>query len=229
MSDCQLYVVSPPVIADVTGFAERLERVLDAGGEQIGAFQLRLKQIGSGSEETGRLTDRPAEREDILRASEQLIPLCERYDVPFIMNDAPTLAQAAGAHGVHLGQEDGDIAQARALLGEEAVIGVSCHASGHLAMEAGEAGADYVAFGAFYPTRSKSSEALAYWGTPQPDIVRWWSTYTVLPCVAIGGITPDNARPLVEAGADFLAVLSGIWQHEGDEVSAVNRYLECLS
>lgn len=226
MTDSLLYIISPPRINDEAAFAEQLSRVLAAGGARIGAFQLRLKQRGTAGQ--GRLTDEPATREDILRISEQLLPICRQAEVPLLMNDDPHLANEAGADGVHLGQEDASVEVARALLGPEAVIGVSCHASAHLAMEAGEAGADYVAFGAFYPTRSKTAEALAHWGTPEPDILRWWSTYTVLPCVAIGGITPQNAPPLIDAGADFIAVLSAIWEHPDGPEQAARAFCDLL-
>jgi thiamine-phosphate pyrophosphorylase len=223
---CQLYLISPPQIADVPKFAHQLSAVLDATRDHIGAFQLRLKQEGNVTPE--RLTSLSAQRDMVLRTSDVLRPLCARYDLAFIMNDSIELASACHADGVHLGQEDGSIAHARAVLGEDAIVGVSCHASRHLAMDAGEGGADYVAFGAFYPTTSKSPESLAHWGTPEPEILTWWSTETVLPCVAIGGITPANARPLVAAGADFLAVISAVWHHPEGSVAAVRAFVDML-
>jgi thiamine-phosphate pyrophosphorylase len=222
----QLYLISPPHITDVDAFADQLSAVLDAHRDTIGAFQLRLKQQGSASDQC--LTSAMAERELILRACAVLRPLCTRYDLAFIVNDSVELAIACAADGVHLGQEDGSIASARAALGAEAIIGVSCHASRHLAMQAGEEGADYVAFGAFYPTTSKSAQSLQHWGTPTPDILKWWSTETVLPCVAIGGITPANAAPLIAAGADFLAVISAVWNHPTSPVTAVGEFVTLL-
>lgn len=197
---CQLYLISPATIDD--GFAETLAGAL-AGGP-VAAFQLRLKGA----------TD-----EEILRAAERLMPICAAHDVAFIMNDRMDLAKACGADGVHLGQGDGDPREARALLGPTAQIGVTCHDSRHLAMEAGEAGADYVAFGAFFPTSTK--ETVHH---PDPSILGWWSTVFEIPCVAIGGITPKNAPILVEAGADFLAVCSAVWDHPAGPAAAVAAF-----
>jgi len=122
------------------------------------------------------------------------------------VNDSMALAKRLGADGVHLGRQDGDVREARALLGPEAQIGVTCHGSRHLALEAGEAGADYVAFGAFYPTQTKLTEH-----RPDPAILAWWSSLFEIPCVAIGGITPANASILIDQGADFIAVCQSIW------------------
>jgi thiamine-phosphate pyrophosphorylase len=157
----------------------------------VAAYQLRLKGVAD---------------EEVLRAAAMLGPICRAHDVAFILNDRADLVLPAHADGVHLGQEDGDPRAARRLLGPDAQIGVSCHDSRHLAMEAGEAGADYVAFGAFFPTTTKDAAHRA-----TPDILSWWTTLSPIPCVAIGGITPDNCRPLVDAGADFLAASGAIW------------------
>jgi len=186
---CQLYLISPPAID--ARFVDRLAAAFDGG--PVAAFQLRLKGI---------------DEHEIARLAGPLQRLCAEREVAFIVNDSVALAKRLGADGVHLGQGDGDPADARRILGPAAQIGVTCHASRHLAMEAGEAGADYVAFGAFYPTVTKAVEHRT-----TPDILRWWSGLMELPCVAIGGITPDNARPLVEAGADFLAVSGAVWSH----------------
>ncbi len=187
---CQLYVVSPPAIV-VPDFVESLKAALDGG--PVAAFQLRLKDVAD---------------DDVLRAGEALLPVCQSFDVAFILNDRADLAKAIGADGVHLGQSDGSIAEARALLGADAQIGRTCHDSRHLAMEAGEQGADYVAFGAFYDTTTKPSHY-----RPAPAILTWWTTLSQLPCVAIGGIFPENAAPLVAAGADFIAVVRAVWDH----------------
>ena len=187
---CQLYLISPPRIGE--DFAGRLDEAL--GGGPVAAFQLRLKEASDA---------------DIMRAAERLIPVCAARETAFILNDRIDLAKACRADGVHLGQGDGNPREARHLLGPSAQIGVSCHDSRHLAMDAGEAGADYVAFGAFFPTRTK--ETLH---RPDPSILGWWSRLFEIPCVAIGGIDPDNGALLVEAGADFLAVCSFIWEHE---------------
>ena len=202
---CQLYLISPPAIdADFSG---KLAAALDAG--KVAAFQLRLKE---------------ASDEDILKAAETLMPVCAARDVAFILNDRMDLAQACGADGVHLGQGDGDAREARKLLGPSAQIGVTCHDSRHLAMEAGEAGADYVAFGAFYPTTTKETTH-----RPDPSILSWWVTVFQLPCVAIGGITADNARPLVEAGADFIAVSSAVWNHPDGPAAGVKAFAGALA
>jgi thiamine-phosphate pyrophosphorylase len=217
-----LYLISPPQITDLGAFEDALAAALDAG--QVGAFQLRLKQTGADAHAPGRLTLPSAADELILRTCERLIPICRGAEVAFILNDRVDLVRPSGADGVHLGQEDGSIALARAALGDEFVIGATCHASRHLAMEAGEQGADYVAFGAFYPTTSKSPEALAHWGVPTPEILQWCSDLCELPCVAIGGINPLNCAPLLEAGADFLAVLSYVWDHPQGSAAAVREF-----
>jgi len=196
---CQLYLISPPSIDG--GFADRLAAALDAGS--VAAFQLRLKGIDDHA---------------IAQAAEPLQRVCADRDVAFIINDSMGLAKRIGADGVHLGQEDGDPREARALLGPNAQIGVTCHDSRHLAMDAGEAGVDYVAFGSFYPTTTKEVRH-----HPEPSILGWWTTLFEIPCVAIGGITPDNARPLIDAGADFLAVSGAVW-NAADPVQAIRDF-----
>jgi thiamine-phosphate pyrophosphorylase len=200
---CQLYLISPPRFDP--GFPEALKAALDGG--PVAAFQLRLKDVPDA---------------EVLRAAAVLQPICAAYDTAFIVNDRADLAKAAGADGVHLGQGDGSVAAARALLGREAQIGVTCHDSRHLAMEAAEAGTDYVAFGAFYPTTTKPSDY-----RPDPAILSWWTTLSGTPCVAIGGITPANARPLIEAGADFIAVSNAVWQ--GDPRANVAAFAVMLA
>ena len=202
---CQLYLISPPSID--AGFADRLARAIDAG--PVAAFQLRLK----GMDEHG-----------IAWLAEPLQRICAERDVAFIVNASMGLAKRIGADGVHLGQGDGDPREARALLGPNAQIGVTCHDSRHLAMEAGEAGADYVAFGSFYPTTTKEVRH-----HPDPSILGWWTTLFELPCVAIGGITPANAMPLIEAGADFLAVCSAVWNAADGEADAVRAFADLLA
>jgi thiamine-phosphate pyrophosphorylase len=202
---CQLYLVSP---TDVGGdFPERLERAL-AGGP-VAAFQFRVKGI---------------DQHEAARLAVPLQRICEAREVAFIVNDDMGLARRIGADGVHLGQSDGDPREARTLLGPAAQIGVTCHASRHLAMAAGEAGADYVAFGAFFPTTTKATEH-----RPDPAILSWWSRLFEIPCVAIGGITPQNGRALVEAGADFLAVCSAVWAHEEGPGAAVAQFQAALA
>lgn len=192
---CQLYLISPPQI-DAT-FADSLRAAFDGG--PMAAFQLRLKGL---------------DEDAIARMAEPLQRLCADRDVAFIVNDSIALAKRLGADGVHLGQGDGDPKEARQVLGTAAQIGVTCHDSRHLAMEAGEAGADYVAFGAFYPTMTKETSH-----RPDPSILSWWVTLFEIPCVAIGGITAQNAAPLVAAGADFIAVSGAVWNHpQGPDV-----------
>ncbi|MBB4155237.1 thiamine-phosphate pyrophosphorylase [Sphingomonas jinjuensis] len=200
---CQLYLVSP---LDVTGgFANRLARALDAG--PVAAFQLRVKDI---------------DQHQAAKLAEPLQRICADREVAFIVNDSISLAKRLGADGVHLGQDDGDPREARAELGPSVQIGVTCHDSRHLAMEAGERGADYVAFGSFYPTTTKEVSH-----HPEPVILSWWSAVFELPCVAIGGITPANAAPLVKAGADFLAVSHAVWG--GDEAAAVRAFNDVMA
>ena len=203
MSDnppCQLYLISPQ---DVGGdFPQALAAALSAG--PVAAFQLRVK--GVTEHEAARL-------------AAPLQAICAAHDVAFIVNDSVSLAKRLKADGVHLGQGDGDVREARMELGPAAQIGVTCHDSRHLAMEAAEAGADYVAFGAFFPTTTKAVEHQV-----EPDILTKWVMFAEVPCVAIGGITTDNAAPLVAAGADFLAVSSGVWNHPDGPAAAVAAF-----
>lgn len=185
---CRLYLVTPPVLPP--GFADLLAAALDAG--DVACLQLRLKD---------------APEDEIRRAIDALMPIAQARDVAFILNDDAKLAAAAGCDGAHLGQADGDPVTARKLLAGK-ILGITCHASRHLAMEAGELGADYVAFGAFFPTSTKETQHKA-----EPEILAWWSEMMELPSVAIGGITPVNCGPLVRAGADFLAVVGAVWNH----------------
>lgn len=185
-------------------FAQRLERALDAG--PAAAFQFRVKGI---------------DQHEAARLAGPLQEICRARDVAFIVNDSIALAKRLRADGVHLGQGDGDVREAREALGREAQIGVTCHASRHLGVEAGEAGADYVAFGSFFTSETKASEH-----RPELELLEWWQDLMEIPCVAIGGITPENCRPVVEAGADFLAVSGAIWN--GDEARAVKAFTEVL-
>jgi thiamine-phosphate pyrophosphorylase len=204
---CQLYLISPPDF-DVGAHADALLSALSAGGP-VAAYQLRMKGHSDA---------------DILAAAERLLPICRAADVAFLLNDRADLAKAADADGVHLGQGDGSVADARALLGADAQIGVTCHGSRHLAMEAGEAGANYVAFGAFFPTGTKMVEHHA-----TPDLLGWWTALSPIPCVAIGGITPANCGPLVAAGADFLAVSAAVWGDPDGAAAAVARFAEAIA
>ena len=200
MSECRLYLISPPKLS-AANFLGPLQEAL-AGGD-VASFQLRLKNVSD---------------DEIRRAVDALRPAVQAAGTAFILNDRPDLAAELGCDGVHVGQDDASYAEARALL-PKAIVGVTCHDSLHLAMDAGEAGADYVAFGAFFPTITKEPKTRT-----DPEILRAWSLATVVPCVAIGGITLDNAPVLIEAGADFLAVCAAVWDHADGPRSAVRGF-----
>ena len=200
----RFYLISPQDVAGA--FPDRLKAALEPG--VASAFQLRVKDV---------------DEHELARLAEPLQRICADADVAFIVNDSMALARRIGADGVHLGQSDGDVREARALLGPGAQIGRTCHDSRHLAMQAGEDGADYVAFGAFYETTTKPSHY-----RPQPAILSWWSTWFEIPCVAIGGITPENAKPLVDAGADFIAVCQAVWGKD-DPAAAAAAFSEVLA
>jgi len=198
---CRLYLITPPRL-EAKAFADTLARALDAG--DVASLQLRLKEVSD---------------DEIRRAADILMPIAQKRDVAFILNDRPDLARALGCDGVHVGQEDASYAETRLIVGKNAIVGVTCHDSRHLAMEAAEAGADYVAFGAFFPTATKEAKARA-----DIETLRWWAELMIVPQVAIGGITVDNAAPLVEAGADFLALSSGVWDHAQGPAVAVQAF-----
>ena len=196
---CELYLISPQEVGGQ--FPDMLRAALSAG--PVAAFQLRVKGV---------------EEHALARLAEPLQRICADADTAFIVNDSVALAKRLGADGVHLGQGDGDAREARDILGPSVQIGVTCHDSRHLAMDAGEKGADYVAFGAFYETTTKPSHY-----RPEPQLLSWWASLFEVPCVAIGGITPINAAPLIAAGADFIAVCNAVWG-ETDPAVAVARF-----
>ena len=200
--ECKLYLISPLDVGG--GFPARLARALDAG--PVAAFQFRVKDM---------------DQHDAASLADPLQAICSERDVAFIVNDSVSLAKRLGADGVHLGQQDGDVREAREILGSEAQIGVTCHDSRHLAMDAGEAGADYVAFGAFFDTATKEAKHRA-----ELEVLSWWQDIFEIPCVAIGGIRPDNCAPLVAAGADFLAVSGAVWNE--DEAAAVKAFADAI-
>jgi thiamine-phosphate pyrophosphorylase len=200
LSDCRLYLISPPKLS-AANFLIPLKEALEGG--DVASFQLRLKHVSD---------------DEIRRAVDTLRPAVQANGTAFILNDRPDLAAELGCDGVHVGQEDASYAEARKLL-PKAIVGVTCHDSRHLAMEAGEAGADYVAFGAFFPTQTKEPKTQA-----GIELLRWWAETMVVPCVAIGGITIANAPRLIEAGADFLAVSAGVWEHPDGPADAVRQF-----
>ena len=198
---CQLYLMTPPRIEDVQAFLIQLEQALTAA--PVACLQIRLKGLSDSA---------------LIQTAKPICEMAQRHEVAVILNDRPDLVDAVGADGVHVGQEDMDYLSSRELLGGDAIIGVTCHNSKQLAFEAAGAGADYVAFGAFFETPTKDPKTRA-----ELEILSWWQEAMETPVVAIGGITPDNAKAVIEAGADFLAVSSGVWQYPDGVVSSVRQ------
>lgn len=210
MSDPQrerprLYLITPPQIADVPAFVDQLRAAIQGG--DIASLQIRLKQ--------GDKIDTAATR----AVTQAIKRICQAENIALIINDSPQLARALEVDGVHLGLDDMDIPDAREIVGQDMIIGATCKDSRHQAMISGEAGADYVAFGAFYPTQTKQNATPA-----EPEVLTWCQMFLTLPCAAIGGITVDNAGPLISAGADFLAVSSGVWNHSDGPAAAVAMF-----
>jgi thiamine-phosphate pyrophosphorylase len=206
-SECRLYLVTPPTI-EIRLFHAQLSEALNAG--DVACIQLRLKNVSD---------------DIVLGATDTLMPLAQEFDVPFLINDRPDLAVRAGADGVHIGQRDASYEESRALLGGDSIVGLTCHDSRHLAIVGAEKGIDYVAFGRFFPTNAHQASV------PPPtdpradlDLIRWSRDITVMQCVAIGGITPENCMPIVSAGADFLGVSSAIWNHPDGAGAAVRAF-----
>lgn len=204
---CRLYLITPPTLPDLASFSDQLKAALDAG--DVAAVQLRLKTVDDAT---------------ILTAVATLKPIIEASGAALILNDRPDLAAKSGCDGVHVGQSDAFVAEARRVMGPDAMIGATCHDSLHLAMEAAEAGADYVAFGAFFPTETKET-----FHRPSPELLIGWQEGMEIPCVAIGGVTPDNAAGLAAAGADFVAVSSAVWRHPHGPADAVRLFNQALA
>ena len=204
---CRLYLITPPAIADLGAFARQLDETLAAG--DVACFQIRLKDVG--------LKD--GGDDQIRAAVAALMPVCHAHDVAVILNDRPDLAAELGCDGVHVGPDDPPYAEARRIMGPNATVGVTARDSRHIAMDLADAGADYVAFGAFFPSSTKDAATEA-----DPEILEIWSETTNVPCVAIGGITVDNCAPLVAAGADFLAVSAGVWNYAEGPAAAVKAF-----
>ena len=207
MTATRLYLISPERLEHPSIFADNLRAALDGG--DVAAFQLRLKDVADDA---------------IARAADTLRPICQQRDVAFILNDRPDLAAKLDCDGVHIGQGDMSYAEARRIVGPQRQIGVTCQASRDLAMTAGEAGADYVAFGAFFPSSTKAVTTPA-----SLEIIEWWSQLFEIPCVAIGGITVENCQQVIAAGADFLAVAGGVWNHKDGPEAAVRAFNEIFS
>ena len=199
-----LYAITDCDRLSADSLVSATEQILRAG---VVALQYRNK--------SGNLATRKYEAGELQR-------LCKEHNSLFIINDDLQLAVSTGSDGVHLGREDCDCKTARNELGPEAVIGISCYNSVETALAAQEDGADYVAFGSFFPSSSKQNTTVV-----EPDIIRWAKARVSLPVAAIGGITPANCRTLIEHGADMLAVISSIYQARDPYSAAMefNRYL----
>ena len=203
---CRLYLITPPRIDDIELFLPQLESALSGG--DVASLQVRLKEASDG---------------DIARAVTAIMPVAHAHDVAVILNDRPDLADVLGCDGVHVGQSDASCKDARKRMGPDRIVGVTCHDSRHLAMEASEAGADYVAFGAFFDTATKDASTRA-----EPDLLTIWQETMQIPCVAIGGITVERAPALARAGADFIAVSAGVWAHPEGPKAAVAAFNAAL-
>jgi thiamine-phosphate pyrophosphorylase len=199
---CRLYLITPPKLDDLAEFGRTLAHALDAG--DVAALQIRLKDVPD---------------EVIVAAVDALSPIAQARGVAVILNDRPDLAAKLGCDGVHVGQQDMSVRDARKIMGPGGMVGATCHDSRHLAMEAAEQGADYVAFGAFFPTTTKEAATRA-----EPEVLTIWQETMEIPCVAIGGITVETARELAKAGADFLAVSAGVWSHKDGPAAAVAAF-----
>lgn len=204
---CQLYIITPPRLPP--DFAEQMARALDAG--EVASFQLRLETTDEA---------------EWKRAAEKLLPVAQARNTAFIINNHVMLARELDADGVHIGVHDMRVKEARAILGPDKIIGSTCMDSKHLAMTAAEAGADYVSFGPFFTTRSpfypKENYAPKY--MVSPNILTWWSQVMEVPCVAAGGITPQNCRDIIKAGADFICASTSIWDSPGGAAAAIKSF-----
>ena len=208
MKNCKLYVVSPPSFQKLSLVEENLEAILNF--PEVECFQLRLKHISD---------------KELCYAIEAILPACQKHNVTMILNDRVDLVAEYGCDGVHLGPKDMNYSKARNILGKNFVIGVSCQGSRHRAMEVSVAGADYVAFGSFYRSDTKTDSKLIQ----NSEIIKIWSETTKIPCVAIGGINHDNCRNLIKAGADFLALSSSIWDNPSGPINSVAKFSSILS
>jgi len=206
MTDTRLYLITPSNFK-LDEFSELLTQALEGG--DVASVQLRMKDCYD---------------EDIIAAAKTLMPICHAKNVAFIINDRADIARKVNADGVHIGQEDITYQEARDIVGDNQIIGVTCKDSKHMSMTAGEQGADYVAFGSFFPTATKITTS-----TAKPEILTWWQDLFEIPCVAIGGITIDNADTIVEAGADFIAVCAGVWEYPEGPRAAVRKFNDVIT
>jgi len=204
---CQIYLLTPPIIEDVPAFCKTLETTLAAA--PLACLQIRLKDL---------------ENSALVQAGQAMTPICHAAGVEVILNDHPDLVAEIGADGAHIGQDDMDYFSSREVLGGDAILGVTCHNSKELAFAAAKAGADYVAFGAFFETQTKDPKTRA-----ELEILSWWHEAVEIPSVAIGGITTENAKAVIAAGADFIAVSSGVWDHPNGPAAAVTQFSQLCS
>ncbi len=198
---CQLYLITPPLIEDPERFVENLRAALSAAS--VACLQIRLKGVNDSA---------------IIQAAKAITPIAHEYGTMVLINDRPDLVKTCGADGVHIGQDDMDYLSSRKLLGDDAIIGVTCHNSRELAFKAAQSGADYVAFGAFFDTPTKTPKTRA-----ELELLTWWQETVEIPAVAIGGITVKNAESVIIAGADFIAISSGIWDYKDGPAPAVSQ------
>ncbi len=201
----KIYLITPPKI-DENFFFTSLENVLST--KIVSCLQIRLKNV---------------EDKNIIEICKIVRPICDNYKIPLIINDRLDLVKKCDADGVHLGQEDGSIKDARKYLGSNFIIGASCYNSKHIAMEAAENGADYVAFGAFFESKTKVPKVKV-----KKNIIEDWNFISNIPCVAIGGITPTNCKDLIKAGADHLAVIGSIWNSDKSPEKAIMDFKKIL-
>ncbi len=213
---CKLYLISPPKF-ELGEMAHNLKEAFKGG--EVPVFQLRMKNL----EPLSNQYILPPDENDVIDAVKTLLPICRENNCTFILNDNPRLAVELGCDGVHVGMDDISVKEAKKIVGKNVVVGASCYGSKDRAYEAAEQGADYVAFGAFYETQTKTPR-----GRPEPDILTFWSQFTQIPCVAIGGIKVDNAGPIIRAGADFIAVVTGVWNYSGGISKAVKAFNDLI-
>lgn len=216
--DCQLYLISPEGL-DAAAFASKLEAALAAVPGRVGAFQLRLPDADDAT---------------ITAAAKMLQPICAEHGVAFFLSDVVSLVAPLRADGIHLEKSRKTIGEVRQMVGEDVVIGVSCGDSRDRAMQVGNDGADYVSFQVVHcakpagfaspePAERRPSENQEIF-RGQLENLRWWQMFFVLPCVAAGGVTLENAAELVAAGADFLALRGAVWEHPVGPGAAVKAF-----